>query len=977
MSVIFEEEQRSAVSATTLNIGLRWALWGLMGIIVLASGASTVAVFILNREVESWSAIESLDTARETLQAEVARHVSARDPGSFSETLKLFDDMAAEVGSLNDGLADPENSGLRGRVETARALLFNGEALANDAERVHASLIADIDRLQGVSGDWAPQLRDRRDDTAKDLAVVETRQRMINDELALLTETMLAAGRVQRQLDAGARLIATSGDLALSAIANLDTADLPEPCSSGAQTDGIALCEPSIARVRGTLGALKTANAEQLVDAVKQADWALEAYVRVGEGRYRHLSQTLTASLDTTQSLRARVDEAAILESALNRLNRFLIEARSGLGLAILGGTAADGAAQVMPFVIGNLKTRMEWFLRDPDLATPEFDEMSGILAGLSQKWDRLRAEIEARDRTFAEYDAKMEQLAYEISWIAVRKRSTTTKWVSVFATTAFGAALLLVLTVIGSVWLARRHFVQPLMQVTSNLLDLARGNLNRSLRLPQKLFGFDQLGMALEALRLAMLERVALAEHNVEQKSIIKANLHQLEQTTQEMQWLAMHDPLTGLGNRRKADIDLAALTLRSRETDVDFSLLHIDVDNFKEINDSLGHEAGNSLLRHVAAQLNEIAGETGKCYRIGGDEFLIALEGAPCEAELVGLATYIVAELSQPIEYKGRLLLSGVSLGIASGRDADGDAAATLVNADFALYEAKRAGRNAFRFFDTELRLRSHMHRTQADELMAAIEAEAFVPVYQPQYYAQTLRLRGVETLCRWLDPERGWIAPKDFLPLAEELKVLGKIDQIVFRKAAEDMRRLRNMGFRIPKISFNITADRLLYANLATDLVGAFDKDVRIAVELLESMSLDSLTNSVRSSIDQLKKHGIAIEIDDFGSCRASVAGLVAVGPDAMKIDCSIIMPLTYSPRHLKLVRAIIEIGKALGIEVIAEGVETEEHIEILTALKCDVLQGFALAMPMSADGLVDLLRNTVPGVGGPKERQAGIV
>ncbi len=947
-----------------------------MGMVVLVCGISTVAIFVLNRQVESWSAIESLDSAREALEDEVEGYVSGRDPERFSHVLELLDDISADVGVLEDGLADPTIRPFADQIETARVLLVTGEGLGNDVARDHASLLGDIGRLQDVSSDWRQQLRDRRADTAQALAVVETQQRRINDELTSLTEAMLAAGRVQRQLDAAARLIATSDDLALPAISALDTAELPEPCSPGAQAEGFALCEPSIARVRDSLGALKTADAEQLDRAVIEAGWALEGYVRAGEVRYRVLSQTLEASLDTTQILHARMDEVVVLKNSLNRVIRFLIEARSGLELAVSNGLAAENGARVMPFVMDNLKIRTEWFLHNSSLVTPDIDEILKILVHLSQKWEKLRENIDARDRTFAEFDANMDQLASEISLSATSKRSTTTVWVNVFATTAFGAALLLVLTVIGSVSLARRHFVQPLTQVTSNLLDLAQGRLNRSLRLPRKTFGFDKLGMALEELRLAMLERVVLAEHNAEQKSIIEANLHKLEQTTHEMQWLAMHDPLTGLSNRRNADIDLAALTLRSRATGVDFSLMHIDLDHFKEINDTLGHGAGDFMLRRVAAQLEEIVGEIGKCYRIGGDEFLIALEGAPNRAELGDLVSRIVAELSVPIEYEGRTLRSGASFGIAFGRDADGDAASTLVNADLALYEAKRAGRNVFRFFEKKLQQRSHMRRTQSDELMAAIEAEAFVPVYQPQYYSHDLTLRGVETLCRWRDPKRGWIAPKDFLPLAEELKVQGKIDQILFRKAAEDMRRLRNTGIRIPKISFNITADRLLYANFARDLIGAFDKDVRIAVELLESMSLDSLTDSIRTSIDQLKEHGVAIEIDDFGSCRASVAGLIAVGPDAMKIDGSIIMPLTESPQHLNLVRAIIEIGRALGIEVVAEGVETEEHIEILTALQCDVLQGFALAVPMSAEGLGDLLRNTDQGMGGPKVRKTGI-
>ena len=183
-----------------------------------------------------------------------------------------------------------------------------------------------------------------------------------------------------------------------------------------------------------------------------------------------------------------------------------------------------------------------------------------------------------------------------------------------------------------------------------------------------------------------------------------------------------------------------------------------------------------------------------------------------------------------------------------------------------------------------------------------------------------------------------------------MANELDAVGKIDEILFEKVALDLQKLSESGLSLPKVSFNITADRLLKSNLAQELSGRMQGYTNIALELLESMSFDNPTESVAWALAELREHDIDVEIDDFGSDRASLAGLMAIGPQAKKIDQAIVIPITHSLRHRDLVKKIIDIGAALNIEVVAEGVETEEHAEMLKSMGCDVLQGFGLAEPM---------------------------
>ena len=916
----------------------------------------------LNQQISRWSQIEEMDALRERLVNEFHAHLASNHQDSMRPVVGVSDQLAASIAHFET--KDPESE----IATTAKQALTEAQRLFHKTHHIHHAVMeqnmlitAQIDRLQKRSAKWSAVLQAETRDAVATAEEIEARQIELTSTQQKLTEALLASERVQRRIEAVARLAEKSSPaIAAAAAASVDDTLLPSPCPPGEIKQQGALCAPTITRVRNSLTALRQAPPDQLDVALNLALRAIDAYIRAGELRYQELAADLAATIDSGSRERARVALIHQNQNTLGRVNRVFLQIDTLLESLQTADPALQEAEQTMGFLTSQLKYRTTGFLRQASEIDDDPQAIEQITTEISNDWSAMLTALKQRQQVSADLDAQMDHLAEAISSTTRSVRRSTTLWVTIFATGVLGVAILLTAVVVGSAWLARKRFIMPLMTVTKTIHNLAEGRLTHPIEQTQRSFGFDKLSDALEKLRRAMIERSELADSNAEQKSIIEQHLQKLEQSTQEMRWLAMHDPLTGLGNRRHADNHIAHLTECGVNRQQDFCLIHLDVDRFKDVNDTLGHEAGDYILKAVAQLLPPLIGPDAHCYRIGGDEFLITLDTERRQDVVTDIAETIVTALSQPILYNGHACRIGASLGIAFGRDADFNAAACLVNADLALYETKKAGRNGYRFFSANMNKASRQRRDLADLLLSAIEAEEFIPYYQPQFYSDGFQLRGVETLCRWRSPERGWISPGEFLGVAEELKVVGKIDEILFRKAAKDLEEIRNQGLHLPKISFNVTADRLLHANLADDLLNTIGAEVKIALELLESMSLDSLSPSVQWSIDTLKERGIEIEIDDFGSCRASVAGLIAVKPDAMKIDRAIIMPLTESQQHRQLVQAMIEIGRALNIEVVGEGVETDEHIEILRALGCDVQQGFGLARPMPFDQLIELLR-----------------
>ncbi|KKB08377.1 histidine kinase [Devosia chinhatensis] len=441
--------------------------------------------------------------------------------------------------------------------------------------------------------------------------------------------------------------------------------------------------------------------------------------------------------------------------------------------------------------------------------------------------------------------------------------------------------------------------------------------------------------------------------------KSQAEARAAELELARSRIEHNALHDSLTGLPNRRFLDETLSRHALNGYLGSGSIALLHMDLDRFKQINDTLGHAAGDAMLVHTANVLRANCHETDFIARIGGDEFVIVSSAGDNDGRLHQMAERIVREMRKPALHDGHECRFGVSIGVAVSRDARIDVKQLLINADIALYRAKGRGRNRHEFFSAALQSEVVNTKRVADEVLQALDTDAFVNHYQPQFHAQSLDLAGVEALVRWQHPSGSLKGPDTFMAVAEELNVMAQIDRIVLDRALHDLRGWERNGLVVPRVSVNVSLRRLHDEGLVGSLRDLDLPPGRLAFELVESIYLDESDGLVAWNIEQIKDLGIDVEIDDFGTGYASIVSLQKLHPRRLKIDRQLVLPILEEPAQRQLVASIVDIGKSMDIEIVAEGVETMEHARILADLGCDILQGYALARPMSPNAFSTFL------------------
>ena len=418
-----------------------------------------------------------------------------------------------------------------------------------------------------------------------------------------------------------------------------------------------------------------------------------------------------------------------------------------------------------------------------------------------------------------------------------------------------------------------------------------------------------------------------------------------------------ALHDALTNLPNRRY-------LHRRLQEADRSgagqpSALIHIDLDGFKQINDTLGHFAGDQLLVEVARRIQRTLRHDDFAARIGGDEFLILAAPGTHPWDLDAIGDRLIAVLSRPVAVEAGDCEVTASIGIALNTGAV-PAEELFSQADMALYESKRSGRGRVTLFSDALQRRQDEKRRLGEEIKEGIRAGRFEIWYQPQFDASSFALCGVEALLRWNHPTEGIMLPTRFLAMAEDLDLVATLDGIGMEAALSDLAMLDRAGCHIPKLSLNVSARRLEDPAFLEAVRGLGDRRGIISFELLESIYLDELDPGMEANLRGLRAMGVRIEVDDFGTGRTSIVSLVSLRPDRLKIDRQLVEPVVRSEPARRLVASIVEIGRSLGIGITAEGVETAEHADVLRALGCTVLQGFFFARPMPAAELPAFLR-----------------
>lgn len=420
--------------------------------------------------------------------------------------------------------------------------------------------------------------------------------------------------------------------------------------------------------------------------------------------------------------------------------------------------------------------------------------------------------------------------------------------------------------------------------------------------------------------------------------------------------EYLAFHDNLTGLPNRAYFSRLLTQGMVQARRYDRHLTLLFLDLDRFKAINDSLGHDAGDELLQEVSQRLSRTVRESDIVARLGGDEFVILFPEVTEPSQITQLADKILAAVSTPFTLVGQEFRITVSIGIAR-YPADGEDEQTLMkHADVAMYHAKEEGKNNAQFYSQQLKTDSLERLALESSLRKALERREFLLYYQSKLDMDTGRVIGMEALLRWQHPELGLVLPKQFIPLAEENGLIVPIGRWVVYTACRQNVAWQQAGFPALSMAVNLSARQFLDDGLTRDIMGALQATGMapelLEVEITESMMMLDMPRAV-SVLRELREIGVRIAIDDFGTGYSSLSRLQAFPLDTIKIDGSFIHDLLDNVGDRNLTEAIIDLGKNLGLTVVAEGVESAAHVEYLRQHACDQIQGFYMHEPQPAE------------------------
>ncbi|HRU65025.1 MAG TPA: EAL domain-containing protein [Spirochaetota bacterium] len=422
-------------------------------------------------------------------------------------------------------------------------------------------------------------------------------------------------------------------------------------------------------------------------------------------------------------------------------------------------------------------------------------------------------------------------------------------------------------------------------------------------------------------------------------------------------IRYQAYHDALTSLPNRVLLKSRIERAISHSTRSGKRFCILFADLDNFKFINDSLGHTSGDLFLRSAASRLKNISRDEDTVARVGGDEFVILLEDVPDEKPAVRVARRIIDSFKEPFDINGTKVYGGITIGISIYPEDGEEADALLKNADIAMYRAKEKGSQRFTLFKPSLHESVERKFRIENELRKAIDDGGFEVFFQPKIDLKSGAIVGVEGLARWFHPQ-GIISPSDFIPLAEEIGLISEIDRIVLYSALDKISSLnKTLSYNL-KLSLNCSAKLLHFRGLPeiiSDALLKYDFSPEcFELEITENSLMRDL-NSSRAMINRLFELGISIALDDFGTGLSSLAQLKNLPISSMKIDGTFIRDIDASPGDEHIVKAIIELSRKIGIESVAEGVEKESQLQFLKNAGCDIAQGFFICKPLPMEEL----------------------
>ncbi|MDE2586127.1 MAG: EAL domain-containing protein, partial [Betaproteobacteria bacterium] len=437
--------------------------------------------------------------------------------------------------------------------------------------------------------------------------------------------------------------------------------------------------------------------------------------------------------------------------------------------------------------------------------------------------------------------------------------------------------------------------------------------------------------------------------------------DITELRRKDEHIRHIAFHDALTGLPNRALLQDRLQHAIHRARREGSRLAVTFVDLDRFKAINDNLGHDLGDLLLQRVARRIRGRLRAVDTAARMGGDEFVILMEDLREAGHCANLAGELIADISRPMDLRGHRVQVGASMGMAFFPEDGDDAVELMKRADLAMYAAKAAGRNTYRFFQQEMLDKTSERLKLEMELGHAIAGGELELHYQPQIALATGQALGLEALVRWRHPKRGFLPPADFIPLAEESGLIVALGDWVLEEACRQAAAWQARGCNI-KIAVNISARQLGQGNLAeqiTDLTARHGiTPTALEIELTESAVMADPEHAA-GLLARLRQIGVTVAVDDFGTGYSSLAYLRRLPIDVLKIDRSFIMDAERNEDDVQIVKTILALGQTLKLAVVAEGIETERQAQLLQSIGCDVVQGYLFSRPLPAQEIEDWL------------------
>jgi len=434
-------------------------------------------------------------------------------------------------------------------------------------------------------------------------------------------------------------------------------------------------------------------------------------------------------------------------------------------------------------------------------------------------------------------------------------------------------------------------------------------------------------------------------------------------ERAEERIRYLATHDNLTDLPNRAMFNQLLGFSLKAARRYHRQCAVLFIDLDRFKIINDSLGHAAGDALLVEMAARLRSGVRASDVVARLGGDEFVVLLEGIEDSKQAATTASHLLSAICKPLELNGHECRVTASIGIAIFPDDGADEQTLMKNADSAMYLAKQGGKNDIRIFSKEIETQSIDRLTMETGLRHALDRNELRLHYQPKLNVATGQIAGVEALLRWCHPDLGELAPNRFIPLAEETGLIVPVGRWVMKTACAQNMAWQRQGLPAISMAINVSPRQFSDENLLQDINDALSSSgmdpALLQVEITESMVMLNVERAIQL-LDAIRSQGVRLAIDDFGTGYSSMSVMKRFPIDTIKIDRSFVRELPENTEDRAIAQAIIGMGKALGLTIVAEGVETNEQQEFLRELACDEIQGFLFSKPVVADRIAELLR-----------------